>query len=304
MTSSSADYPYLATVGDAAVATTPAPRSGLTRGQRWTWVTRHRIGVFLVLAFALSWWPWPLAVVNPASTAMVSFGPMIAAVLVTALAGGRRRLLDLLRAVVRWRVPWSRCVIALVGPFLVAGTVGVLALATGLVSPSSLAPGLDRSTWATVPLLLFTTALLGGPLFEEVGWRGYLLEELQQRRSPLISTLLVALVWSVWHLPLLISEPTGQRPPLPFVVWVLAQAVLFTWIYNSSSGSVLLAIVLHTTVNVSARLLLEPWVGQDNFAVIWWLMAAAYVVVAAIVLAVTHGLRDRDRVRVVAGQVG
>ncbi|HZA05610.1 MAG TPA: CPBP family intramembrane glutamic endopeptidase [Propionibacteriaceae bacterium] len=291
MSISAADDPYLAMVSDSAAATTPEPDPRPAGVRRTRWVARHRIGAFLVLAFALSWWPWPLALLNPASTAMVSFGPLIAAVVVAALAGGRPRLLGLLRGVGRWRVPWSRWALALVGPFLAAGAVGALALTAGIVEPSSLAAGLDWSTWSAVPLLLVTTALLGGPLFEEVGWRGFLLEELQRRRSALASTLLVALIWSVWHLPLLISEPTGQRPPLPFVVWIVAQAVLFTWLYNTSSGSVLLAIVFHATINVSTRLLLEPLVGQDNFAVIWWLMAAAYCLVAAVVLVWTRGLR-------------
>ena len=113
MNISAASDPYLATVSAAAAATTPVASSPADHGWRSTWLGRHRVGVFLVLAFALSWWPWPLALTNPASNAQVSFGPIIAAFLVAAVAGGRRRLVRLLRAVVRWRVPWSRYLIAL-----------------------------------------------------------------------------------------------------------------------------------------------------------------------------------------------
>jgi CAAX protease family protein len=158
-----------------------------------------------------------------------------------------------------------------------------------VIAPPSISEAFGWSTWSAVPLLFATTALLGGPLFEEVGWRGFLLDELQRRRSVLVSTAVVALVWAAWHLPLLISEPTGQRPPVPFVVWVLGQAVLLTWIYNTSAGSVLLAILFHTAVNVSTRLLLEPFLGQEGFLGVWWLLAAAYALVALVLLGATRG---------------
>lgn len=293
MTIRAQDYPYLIAVSKAATETAPVPSSPPENGWRSTWITRHRVGMFGVLAFALSWWAWPLAVLNPESTAMVSFGPIIAAVVVTAVAGGRRRLVGLLKAVVRWRVPWSRYVIALAGPFLITGVVGALTAAFGVVSAASFGDAFGWSTWSAVPLLFVATALLGGPLFEEVGWRGFLLDELQRRHAVLMSTAVVAVVWAAWHLPLLISEPTGQRPPLPFLVWILGQSVVLTWIYNSSSGSVLLAILFHAATNVAGRLLLEPIVGQDGFVAVWWLMAAAYTVVAVVLVWATRGRLGR-----------
>jgi membrane protease YdiL (CAAX protease family) len=208
---------------------------------------------------------------------------------VAAVAGGRRQLVRLLRAVIRWRVPWSPCVIALAGPFLVTGLVAVLAPAFGLIDPASVGAAFGWSIWSAVPLLLVTTALLGGPLFEEVGWRGFLLDELQRRRPVLASTVVVALVWAAWHFPLLISEPTGQRPPLPFLVSILGQAVVLTWIYNVSAGSVLVAILFHAAVNVSGRLLLEPFVGHEGFLAVWCLMAAAYALVALVLVGATRG---------------
>ena len=136
MNITTADNPYMATVADAAAATTPVASPPTENGWRSTWIGRHRVGIFLVLAFAFSWWAWPLAVTNPDSTAMVSIGPIIAAFLVTAVAGGRRRLVQLLRAVVRWRVPWSRYVIALAGPFLIAGVIGAIAVGFEVTNPS------------------------------------------------------------------------------------------------------------------------------------------------------------------------
>ena len=123
------------TVSAATAATTPAAGSAADPGWRSTWVGRHRIGVFLLLAFALSGWAWPLALLNPESSAQVSFGPIIAALLVAAVAGGRGQAVRLLRAVVRWRVPWSRYVIAVAGPFLVTAVVAVLAGSFAVIIP-------------------------------------------------------------------------------------------------------------------------------------------------------------------------
>jgi membrane protease YdiL (CAAX protease family) len=195
--------------------------------------------------------------------------------------------------VVRWRVPWSRYMIALAGPFLVAGGVGGLAIALHLIPPTSFSYAFDPSTWSSLLLLFVTTAVIGGPLFEEVGWRGFLLDDLQRRRTVLLSTAVVAGAWMAWHLPLLISEPTGQRPPLPFLLWVLGQAVALTWLFNLSSGSVLLVVLGHAATNVAGRLLLEPLVGQDGFLAVWWLMAGAQVLVAAVLIWATRGQLGR-----------
>jgi hypothetical protein len=68
------------------------------------WSTRWQVAVFLVPAFAVSWWPWPLTLLNPASTPVLPSGSSIAAVVVTAVACGRRGVAALLRQLVRWRV--------------------------------------------------------------------------------------------------------------------------------------------------------------------------------------------------------
>ena len=166
---SAGHQPYLAAATDTASATAPVASPRPDDGWRSSWIARHRIGIFLALAFALSWWPWPLAVFNPDSAAMVSFGPIIAVVIVTAVAGKRRRITGLMSAVVRWRVPWSRYVIALAGPFVLAGVTGVLVIALEVVRHPSLSDAFGWSTWSALPLLLVTTTFLGGPLFEEVG---------------------------------------------------------------------------------------------------------------------------------------
>jgi hypothetical protein len=267
-------------------------RDGST--ERNNWFARHPVAAFIVLAFVLSWWVWPFALVNPDSVAILSFGPLIAAVVVAALAGGRGRVMTLLRSVVRWRVHWSWYVFAIAGPMLIAAVTGATVIGLGIVETSQPGEEFGWSTWSGLPLLFLATGLVGGPLFEEPGWRGFLLPELERRHTALRSTVVVAVLWSLWHLPLLISEPTDQRPPLPFVVWILAQAVLLTWLYNSTGGSVLMAILFHTAANTANRILLEPFLGADGFTATWWVMAALYSLAAALAIWWTHGQLGQD----------
>jgi uncharacterized protein len=97
-------------------------------------------------------------------------------------------------------------------------------------------------------LLVF---LIGGPLGEEFGWRGFAQPALQVRWGWRSASLLLGLVWAVWHLPLFYSPGTAQSHlPLGwYALSAVASSVVFAWLYQRSRGSVLPALVLHTAVN-------------------------------------------------------
>jgi len=141
------------------------------------WLKRHDLIVFLILAFALSWSIWPLVLANPESTPLVPFGPIIAAFIVLALTRGWAGIRDLLRSIVRWRVGPGWYAVALLLP------VGILLVALYLNAlfggPTPTAA--DFADWYTLPLLYLLTTLFFGPLFEEPGWRGFLLPRLQSK---------------------------------------------------------------------------------------------------------------------------
>ncbi len=97
-------------------------------------------------------------------------------------------------------------------------------------------------------LLVF---LVGGPLGEEFGWRAYALPALQRRWGWRLASLLLGVVWAVWHLPLFYSAGTVQShlPIGLFALSAIASSVLFAWLFNQSQGSVVPVLVLHTAVN-------------------------------------------------------
>jgi len=260
------------------------------------WIIQHQVWVYFVLAFALSWSIWPLMLLNPQSTPLVPFGPALAAVIVTALAGGRRGLLALLAQLGRWRVNPLWYAVAVLTPFLIMLLAAGITVALGGPAP-------NLAAYADVPTLvltlLSTMAIVG--LFEELGWRGYALPTLQRSHGALWSAVVVGTVWALWHLPELVSDPTGQRPPLPFAVAIVAQSVLFAWAYTSTSGALPIVIIFHAAVNTAGRYLLPEFTGA-HYSTVWWTMAALYVAAAAAVtayagtqrLTTTQRTEDRD----------
>ena len=133
--------------------------------------------------------------------------------------------------------------------------------------------------WLAIGATLLSTIIIVG-LFEELGWRGFALPRLQRRLDALWAALVLGVIWAFWHLPELISDP-GQRPPLQFFVWILAQSVILAWLYNSTNGSLPIVIICHAAVNTAGRFMLPQFSGE-SYQVVWWFMVGLYVLIAVI----------------------
>jgi CAAX protease family protein len=168
------------------------------------------------------------------------FMPSVVALVLTGMKEGRAGLRQLWRRTIRFRIG-GRWYLAALG-LVVLGSAGQLAL-NGLLGNT-----FDLSLFvAQLPSLL--PLILIGPLSEELGWRGYAQTRLQTRWSPLISGLVVGMVWALWHLPLFLMIGTSQyelhMPFLGFFFGVTAHSVLYAWLHNHTGGSVWTAIFFH-----------------------------------------------------------
>jgi uncharacterized protein len=154
----------------------------------------------------------------------------------------------------------------------------ILALAVGVPAHRTGA----YTDWQAIGTFFLTTLIIVG-LFEEVGWRGFALPRLQLRLDAIWAALVLGVLWALWHLPELISEPTGQRPPVQFVIWTLALSVIFSWLYNSTNGSLPIVIICHAAIDTAGRFMLPEFTGE-RYQIVWWLMVGLYVLVAIVVL--------------------
>jgi uncharacterized protein len=211
--------------------------------------------LFFVLAFAWSWICWLLSSsVKPQLPFLAGllflaggFGPSIAAIAVVSYVGGRGGLRSWLVRCLQWRVGWRWLALAFFFPLAVMLLAAALHIALGGTMVPS--PAIGHVWLAAVNFLL--VLLLGGPISEEFGWRGYGLPALQERYSWRVASLILGTVWGLWHLPLFYIADTVQShiPFALFMVNTLALSILFAWLFNRTGGSVLPALVLHTAVN-------------------------------------------------------
>ncbi len=211
--------------------------------------------IFFALAFGWSWTCWLLAsavqldwpVASTALSFAGGFGPSLAAVVVIVYGGGLAGLRRWLRQRLRWRLGWRWILLAFVVPGVFMGLAAAAHVGLGGSLPPSPAATHVWLAVANVFLIFF----IGGPLGEELGWRGYALPVLQTRWGWRVAGVLLGLVWAVWHLPLFYSAGTVQSH-LPMALYALsavATSVLFAWLFNRSRGSVVPVLVLHTAVN-------------------------------------------------------
>jgi membrane protease YdiL (CAAX protease family) len=218
--------------------------------------------LFFTITFVFTWLILGLAALSAnglialslPSTIMITIatlGPTLGAITAVAYSSGRTSVRDLLTQMGRWRVGGRWYLAALVAPAFVMLASFFLWRVLGGAPVSS--PPL--ATWLSVPVL--TLVLLIPALFEELGWRGLALPRLQARYGWLLSSLILGIVWAIWHLPIwFIPEAGFGTLPFPiFMLFTVALSFLFTWLYNGTGGSVLLTALTHAAINAYVL----PW---------------------------------------------
>ena len=244
---------------------------------------------FFALAFAWSWACWLLAAGVkeglPVAAAVLSllggFGPSLAAVVLVARSTGSAGLRRWLKRCLQWRVGWWWLVLAFVFPLVFMRLAVAAHVALGGTLPPS--PAAGHAGMAALNFLLIF--LLGGPLGEEFGWRGYALPALQRRWGWRLASLFLGMVWALWHLPLFYSAGTVQSH-LPMGLYALsavASSVLFTGLFNRSRSSIVPVLVLHTAVNGWA-LIIPVMVLPDGSNLRPFQIVVGILVVAALAL--------------------
>jgi uncharacterized protein len=270
---------------------------------------RSGLAAFFVVAFGLSWLCWIPATLSAEGffsswvrwlSYAGALGPAVAGIALTYRSCGERgrndywaRVTDYSRIRLRW---WT--------PILFLYPLATLLALLCDIAVTGAAPNLQTARrvlaepWS-IPVFVIWVLLLG-PLPEELGWRGYALDQLQRRWSALTSSMILGFIWAVWHLPLFFVKGSyqhnlgfGSLSFWSYSVTVVELSVLFAWIYNNNARSILAAILFHFVLNFTGSLVQGSWVAEVARMVL--LTVAVGIVICVWAPGTLSTLRLRDQ---------
>ena len=278
-------------------------------------LARYPLVSFFVMAYAFSWivWsPWalgedgakvlPPGLSVPTSAARLLLaagilaGPTLSAFIMTATTEGREGVRRLLGRLVLWRVgiPWYLFSLLGVPLIMLLGTMiysGHLPNLGALGGPSYLLSYLATYLFVMV---------VGGPLFEEIGWRGFALARMEALHGPLLASVILGVLWALWHLPEFLvpswaaaSGGGGILGIALFIVTVITFTIVITWVFNNTRASVLLAILVHTSIDAFTVPLGEIFPARAVSSALPFIIG--FGAVGVVLIVVTRGRLDYGR---------
>ena len=251
--------------------------AGVQRSSVSSWIALHPLTAYLFLAFSIAWSFWvPLALLyhggsdyrsllsSPLVIVLQTLGvtaPLIAAVVVTRVTGGRAGVRSLLDGLRRWRVgAWwypAACVLVPVLTVIGVGVRAALGVDPAVPEGSALADMVGEIGWIGIALT-FPFQLLGlcfgSPLLEEPGWRGFAFARLRDRMPAASAAFLVGAIWGLWHLPLFIA--LHENLPV-LTALIVMHGFLLAWLYVNTC-SLALVVLAHASQAVANNSLSLP----------------------------------------------
>ncbi|MCW7493013.1 CPBP family intramembrane metalloprotease [Leptospira sp. 2 VSF19] len=225
--------------------------------------TIRPIVLYFVLAYLISWMIWlPLYLpkfgihflpVLPFHHAWGAIGPLSAAFILNKLEYGDIGVKNLLSRMFQWRVHWFWYFIAIFSPFVLLVFATTLNyFNNGKFSFDGLGRSLEFPNFGIVSFFLYNVIIYG--FGEETGWRGYALPKLQKKWNAFSSTVILTFLWALWHAPLFLYRPSFMAMDVSGIFgWFMSLftgAILLTWLYNSSRGSILMVALFHGTIDI------------------------------------------------------
>jgi uncharacterized protein len=192
----------------------------------------------------------------------------LAAIIMTRITEGKAGMLRLRQRIKQWRFGWQWYLFILLG-------IPALILLGVIIQPAARASfqGLTSRLLVSYPVYFVVVCFAVG-LPEEVGWRGFALPRMQPRYGPLWGTLLLGVLWVFWHLPRFLLPEHGGGPGTSFATFltsfsyfflmVMAMAIIFTWVFNHTRGSIFTAILAHAAVDTPQLVWIPLFLAVDE----------------------------------------
>ena len=275
------------------------PAQGALSNNDATLPVRHPVATYFALTFTISWVGALLVAAPhlmrhkplPKMTGILMFpamllGPSIAGIVLSRVVDGKDGVRDLYSRIFRGRFPTPWYATLLIPPILV---LTVLFALKTFVSPSY------------APNLFLMGILFGVPAgyLEEIGWMGYAFPKMRSQNDALAPSILLGLLWSIWHLPVI--DYLGTATPhgaywfpffLTFTAAMTAIRVLISWTY-SNTNSVLLAQLFHMSSTGALVIFSAPRLTPKQ-EVLWFGLYTLALWLAVVVVVKIFGKRLRS----------
>lgn len=257
------------------------------------WIKKHIFYFYLVIAFAISWLGWGMLILSGTEPGffnpwklLAAFGPSLGGLTAIALHSGKAGLRTTWRQLTNFSQPrwfWYPISLAVPPAIMLAALYIHMALGgTGLTFND------PAEIYRVIPVFLLV--LFFSVLGEEIGWRGFALPWLQKRFSAFQSSLILGVIWALWHLPLfwIPGDFHTQLPLLWFLIQTVSITVLYTWMYNATRGSLLIILLLHAASNTAFGVLpMLPEAASGSLRPAWLL--DILLVIAASMVVIING---------------
>lgn len=266
---------------------------------------RNLLPIFFILTFTLTWAMWVPATLTKLNGGASILGPDnpvgqfgrwvpgIAAIILTAIIAGKQGVGALFRPLKIWRVNIGWYLFALLyQPFLFLFAKWIDGLLGNTYEVTSPLSSVNIDAPIIFVIMGVIISAIPGAFMEELGWRGFALPKLQGKNTALIASIILGLIWGVWHIPSMVFF--GETNALS-IIWAVVNfipaTILFTWLYNNTQGSLLLVTLFHASTQYSNNFL--GMIPTETANIISWIVA----IVILFVFGMKNLSKDSERIQ-------
>lgn len=241
---------------------------------------KHKIVLYLIITFLLTWIFWIISFTSTSSSLNAVFHivgslmPSLMAIIFTNYFYGRKGLKELLKKLTIWKFNplfYAFILFYSVASFYIPSFICVIAGADYKIHIKNQIFGFNLDNPLSLLACLLVILIFGGPLGEELGWRGFVLPTLQKKYTPLLSGIIVGVIWTCWHIPMFLFHIEGYDNFIVYLLQTIYLSIIYTWIYNHVKGSLLILILYHCIDDFIPSICFPEFLNYFNiYSIIYW----------------------------------
>ena len=243
-------------------------------------INGHKKVVYLMSTFFLTWIFWILSFtsnslrLNAIFRIVGSLIPSAMAIIFIKYLYGRIGLRRFLKKLTIWKVNPLFYVFILfysISSFYVPSFICLIAGADYKIHIKNQIFGFNLDNPSSLVACLLVILIFGGPLGEELGWRGFVLPILQEKYSQLLSGVIVGVIWTCWHIPMFLFHIQGYDNFIVYLLQTISLSIIYTWIYNHVKGSLLILVLYHCIDDFIPSICFPEFLNYFNmYSAIYW----------------------------------